>query len=68
MSGTPKTLREAISNGLTNLVFADDSAEHIEDHVRDYLSQHFATAMLEHPGCDTILSKLWEKIKKKERV
>lgn len=46
--GTPKTLREAVSNGLSS--YRPDSSgrmdEHVELHVKDFLAQKFGAAMI----------------------
>lgn len=47
--GTPKTLREAVSNGLSS--YRPDSSgrmdEHVELHIKDFLAQKFGAAMIE---------------------
>lgn len=63
MSGTPKTLNGAITNGIPfNDEFTAAQAESIETHVRDFLSQKFTTAMI----ANLTLTELWELIIKKE--
>ncbi len=55
-TGTPKTLREAISNGRK----VDPGTPTIHEHVRDFLAQKFGAAFLESEG-ETLakLQELW---------
>lgn len=46
MSGTPRTLREAIENGSTAKV-SDDAVISIESHVLDFLRQGFGALYIE---------------------
>ncbi len=66
--GTQKTLRQAIKNGLKQAdtwenVNPDEIV--IEQHVIDYLSQHFTIAFLKSDE-DKQLTDLWKRIKHKE--
>jgi hypothetical protein len=59
--GTPKTLRQAIENGL-----ADEGREfcledRIKEHVTDFIAQKFSVALFEDP-CDERLAELYFKI------
>lgn len=49
LRGTPKTLKEALANGLDDLDLkaTDDELDLLARHVDDYIAQHFGTAMLE---------------------
>lgn len=66
--GTPKSLSEAIKNGLADarISTANDSGldevEIIKAHVVDYLSQRFCTAMIK--TMTTEIESLWNEIKK----
>lgn len=62
--GTPKTLRAAIEIGCASMG-AIRSEPHVEDAVRDYLSQKFSTAMLDERCNETtlaVLNDLWKSI------
>lgn len=74
MKGTPKTLAEAIDNGLSAVVNLESSEvrnlliNQIEINVRDYLSQHFNVFMIKHDhddGAVNALKVLWGRISKK---
>jgi hypothetical protein len=69
MSGTPKTLVEAIMNGLEEFMPAgrarEELALHIEPHITDFVAQKFGCAMLEANESETkqkTLADLFEKI------
>lgn len=47
---TPETLFEAIGNGLEQSESSTNTIMNIERHIRDYLAQHFNTAMLKAPN------------------
>ena len=49
---TPKTLLEAIRNGMLGVPSQRLPSTEIEKHVRDFISQKFATAMLETENVD----------------
>lgn len=67
---TPKTLLGAIWNGLVDSnyeaypdVLNRDEAKIVEKHVRDFLAQRFAAAMLStDPVIATAVGKLWKEI------
>lgn len=62
--GTPKTLSEAIENGICNGPMKD-VRKNLHDHIRDFLAQRFSTAMLDSaqkPFSEDDLKKLFEKI------
>jgi hypothetical protein len=68
MPGTPKTLNEAISNGLYSFGLGNRESPAplvIEAHVRDFIAQKFGAAML-NTSDDALafntLANLWEKI------
>lgn len=65
---TPKTLKEAIENGLcdASLKGYDQIAEFIESHVRDFLAQKFGAHELNFSGQET--AALWKMITGKEYV
>lgn len=62
MKGTPKTLKQAISNALSECdpdVTADEVyLQRIEEHVRDFLAQKFTPAMIRQMS----IEELWESI------
>ncbi len=68
--GTPKTLMEAIQNGIMDFEDKSDWPEKnlagcIKMHVLDYLSQKFAVAFLmteKYPFINNFVSNLWKKI------
>lgn len=66
--GTPKTLDEAILNGLLNATGrpADEAVKVIQGHVTDFLNQHFTSAYmrvdLEHWSTKDVLNQLAYKI------
>lgn len=68
--GTPKSLNQAIRNGVKQSFqygMDDGDGPHtIELHVKDYLSQKFATALLKassgEVSAETALVELWSKI------
>jgi len=62
MPGSPKSLREAIQNGIS-AAENGSAAETIEAHVRDYLSQKFQVPF-HSVNQDTVeaVQKLWNKI------
>lgn len=71
--GTPKTLTQAIQNGISQ--FHDPKAHPnsiegmeacIEQHVRDYLAQKFGAAMLENESADSILQAVFNRIVEKK--
>lgn len=62
---TPKTLQEAIGNGIREATLngSSNSGKHIEAHVKDFLAQRFGAAMLqEQPVKD-----LWQSLFPKEK-
>lgn len=66
--GTPKTMKEAIENGVRDCESREAhdpelKAHIIETHVRDFLAQKFAATMLSD-DCQTV-SSLWQHITKK---
>ena len=63
--GTPKTLNEAIENGLLDKTGYRDTAT-IEKHVIDFLAQRFGTELVQAvEGSDTqiTLQRLWNSIR-----
>lgn len=64
MRGTPKTLIEAIRNGLDDSKNNPelDSAEIIKAHVRDFMSQKVNAFMFKHETLEAILMDVFEKI------
>ena len=57
--GTPKTLTEAIRNGIVDsLQRHERQSVTIDRHVRDYLNQKFGVVMLQHPEATPLLEKL----------
>jgi hypothetical protein len=56
MTGTPKTLRQAIRNGIwengEERVTEDHQVFTIRRHVRDFLAQQFAIAMMNAPEAE----------------
>lgn len=71
--GTPKTLREAIENGImeavevasaTNVLEGGSLSPRIETHIRDYLAQRFGPAYLSSPNdqMTDALIQLWQSI------
>ena len=65
---TPKTLIEAIVNGIEDLkpsVPEPQLEERIELHVRDFLAQKFSVAILQTED-PALLKKLWKDITGKE--
>lgn len=61
-TGTPKTLIGAIHNGLA--LDPELSDLNISAHVRDFLSQRFSVAMINHPEEAKMLKALFEEIVK----
>jgi len=70
MNRTPKTLTEAIRNGLaevrTIVEFGGgaDAGATVEKHVRDFLAQKFTVDVMDFPGAQD----LWKRITEKERA
>jgi hypothetical protein len=67
MTATPKTLNEAISNGLYSFGLSNrerPAPDVIEAHLRDFLAQKIGAAMLGTDSLETkkALQLLWEKI------
>lgn len=65
--GTPKTLPEAIANGLDSSMARPDAeakALAVQPHVRDFLAQKFTQAMLAAKGKGEMrrIDELWKKI------
>lgn len=62
--GTPKTLRQAIRNGLEHHQVGLDAAAVTLPHVRDYLAQKFSVAVMQAPTVEEgeRLIKLLDKI------
>jgi len=63
MTGTPKTLMEAIDNGIKDSN-GNDATPFIREHVVDFLAQKFGTSMLQTE--DPEVRKLWQAIIKIE--
>lgn len=62
LKGTPKTLREAIENGLAD----GGTVQSIEAHVRDYLANCFsAPFFVDHKETVKILTELYTRITRK---
>lgn len=63
-NGTPKTLIDAIYNGINDseLVGPFTSGKKVKAHVQDLLSQYFQTAMFDNPEANEVLMKLWKRI------
>lgn len=66
LNATPKTLNEAIRNGLRDYTVMP---EIIEDHIRDFLSQKFNTTLLktEDPNEVQRIWDLWKAITGRDR-
>lgn len=64
--GTPNTLIEAIGEGQIQTRDYSDSQEllAIKKRVKDFMSQHFTRAVLEHPESETMLLNLFNRITK----
>jgi hypothetical protein len=60
--GTPKTLKEAIQNGLEPVEYRHEDLQRIEAHVRDFLAQKFTPDLMEDPK----VQNLWQEITKPE--
>jgi hypothetical protein len=60
---TPKNLKGAIKNGAKEIRFTltDEHIDTIEAHVRDFIAQMFATAMIN----EWSVEELWEQLKGK---
>lgn len=68
--GTPKTLKDAIANGLETAKTvgmmedeAKDLSEEVSPHIMDFLAQKFGAAMMDNPDAEVVLKKLFDKIK-----
>jgi hypothetical protein len=59
--GTPKSLREAIENGLADSV-GEGYAASVERHVRDFIAQRFSVALMRYEFAGEGLSKVYEEI------
>lgn len=64
---TPKTMRQAIINGIGKTTSVDVLAENIEATVKDYLSQKFTVsfytaAKLDNKDAGKLVEALWGKI------
>jgi hypothetical protein len=66
--GTPKTLAQAIHNGLEDRARVApglcDSTDVAALHVRDFIAQKFSTAILQNPEAEKVLQELFEVIVK----
>lgn len=62
--GTPKTLKQAIENGLDDVKNNPgmDAAEIIKAHVRDRLAQRFSAAMFTHDEAEKMLMALFNDV------
>jgi len=66
--GTPKTLYDAIDNGLLEIfepaksVLNNEEATIIKKHVKDFLAHHFGVAMLANEGDTEVLTNLFKRI------
>lgn len=58
--GTPRTLDQAIEFAMC--FPANQAKERFYLGIKDFLSQHFTGAILEHPECGDVLQKLFDKI------
>lgn len=67
-NGTPKTLALAIINGQMDA--ADSKQDKVretytlEKHIKDFLAQHFAVAMLKNPESGDAFKALFERVTK----
>lgn len=61
MKGTPKTLKEAIKNGIVEPQSGHPS-DNIYDHVKDFLAQKVQVAIFRNPNIEAEIKKLWEEI------
>lgn len=71
--GTPKTLNEAIQSGILDTLarhiqLGNTTSKPLEKAIKDFISQHFTTAMLESPESEETLIKLFNIIVKDERT
>ena len=67
ITGTPKTLQEAIQNGLAASIGKPNRAQVIEKHVQDFLAQRFGAMMLRTQKSTTsVLKGLFEEIRGSE--
>ena len=60
--GTPKTLLEAIQNGISASSAMTPVPDSIKAHVKDFLAQRFNVAMFEHDEASKWLDALFKKI------
>lgn len=71
MSGTPKTLAQAILNGITSPVDVTatetEIAKHVRNHVIDFLAQRFgAIALASDPQTAAAIVAMFQSIKKED--
>lgn len=62
--GTPKSLTEAILNGMRDSfdqVSQKEKIRVVREHVKDYLAQKFTSVTLKNPEIDEILQDLFQK-------
>jgi hypothetical protein len=65
MIGTPKTLQEAIKNGLDagKVSYSPEAIQVLSAHVQDYLAQKFGVLMLDANNTTLkVLKTLWDRI------
>jgi hypothetical protein len=63
MKGTPKTLEEAITNGIYEIFETSANTATIESHIRDFLAQRFGAMMLREENFQpSDLGELFEQI------